>query len=156
MNLLNLLAQTSLMEKWSVVRCPACRNCHGTRSRARQCPHCGQSLASDTPIVATADSAAQLRIEVALANTPEEIRDELRKKLEATQEPLVSINSTSPRRLYALIVEHVGKDGVMHRSDVEDVLAKVESEMDADDLLDQLEINGTIIRRQDGTWQLLE
>tara|TARA_B100001175_G_scaffold249537_1_gene216597 strand:+ start:327 stop:620 length:294 start_codon:yes stop_codon:yes gene_type:complete len=97
-----------------------------------------------------------LRIEVALANTPEEIRDELRKKLEATQEPLVSINSTSPRRLYALIVEHVGEDGVMHRSDVENVLAKVESEMDADDLLDQLEINGIIIRRQDGTWQLLE
>tara|TARA_X000001036_G_scaffold435583_1_gene477063 strand:+ start:945 stop:1379 length:435 start_codon:yes stop_codon:yes gene_type:complete len=144
------------MEKWSVVRCPACRNCHGTRTHARHCPHCGQSLSSDTPIVATADSAAQLRIEVALANTPEEIRDELRKKLEATQEPLVSINSTSPRRLYALIVEHVGKDGVMHRSDVESVLAKVESEMDADDLLDQLEINGTIIRRQDGTWQLLE
>ena len=144
------------MEKWSVVRCPACRNCHGTRTHARYCPHCGQSLASDTPIVATADSAAQLRIEVALANTPEEIRDELRKRLEATQEPLVSINSTSPRRLYALIVEHVGKDGVMDRSDVENVLAKVESEMDADDLLDQLEINGTIIRRQDGTWQLLE
>ena len=58
--------------------------------------------------------------------------------------------------MYALIVEHVGKDGVMHRSDVENVLAKVESEMNADDLLDQLEINGTIIRRQDGTWQLLE
>lgn len=144
------------MEKWSVVRCPACRNCHGTRARARQCPHCGQSLSSDTPVVATADSASQLRIEVALANTPEEIRDELRKKLEATQEPLVSINSTSPRRLYALVVEHVGEDGVLHRSDVEDVLAKVESEMDVDDLLDQLEFNGIIIRRQDGTWQLLE
>ena len=144
------------MEKWSVVRCPACRNCHGTRARARQCPHCGQSLSSDTPVVATADSAAQLRIVVALANTPEEIRDELRKKLEATQEPLVSINSTSPRRLYALEVEHVGEDGVLHRSDVEDVLAKVESEMDVDDLLDQLEFNGIIIRRQDGTWQLLE
>jgi len=144
------------MEKWSVVRCPACRNCHGTRARARQCPHCGQSLSSDTPVVATADSAAQLRIEVALANTPEEIRDELRKRLEATQEPLVSINSTSPRRLYALVVEHVGEDGVLHRSDVEDVLAKVDSEMDVDDLLDQLEFNGIIIRRQDGTWQLLE
>lgn len=144
------------MEKWSVVRCPACRNCHGTRARARQCPHCGQSLSSDTPVVATADSAAQLRIEVALANTPEEIRDELRKKLEATQEPLVSINSTSPRRLYALVVEHVGEDGVLHRSDVENVLAKVDSEMDVDDLLDQLEFNGIIIRRQDGTWQLLE
>ena len=144
------------MEKWSVVRCPACKNCHGTRTRARQCPHCGQTLASTTPVVATANSAAQLRIEVALANTPKEIRDELRIKLEASQEPLVAINSTSPRRLYALIVDQAGEGGTIRRKDVEDILNKVESDMDADDLLDQLEINGTIIRRQDGTWQLLE
>ena len=138
------------------MRCPACRNCHGTRTRPRQCPHCGQTLASSTPILATANSAAQLRIEVALANTPEEIRDELRKKLEASEEPLVAINSTSPRRMYALIVEKAGQSGIIRRIDAEEVLLKVESEMDADDLLDQLEINGTIIRRQDGTWQLLE
>ena len=144
------------MEKWSVVRCPACKNCHGTRTRARQCPHCGQTLSSTTPVVATADSAAQLRIEVALANTPKEIRDELRIKLEASQEPLVAINSTSPRRLYALIVDQAAEGGTIRRKDIEDVLNKVESDMDADDLLDQLEINGTIIRRQDGTWQLLE
>ena len=93
---------------------------------------------------------------MALANTPEEIRDELRKKLEATEEPLVAINSTSPRHLYALIVKRAGESGIIHRNDVEDVLLKVESKMDADDLLDQLEINGTIIRRQDGTWQRLE
>ena len=144
------------MEKWSVVRCPACKNCHGTRTRARQCPHCGQTLASTTPVVATAYSAAQLRIEVALANTPKEIRDELRIKLEASQEPLVAINSTSPRRLYALMVDQAGEAGIIRRRDVEDVLNKVDSDLDADDLLDQLEINGTIIRRQDGTWQLLE
>ncbi|MBT5281951.1 MAG: hypothetical protein HOJ55_08260 [Euryarchaeota archaeon] len=144
------------MEKWSVVRCPACKNCHGTRTRARQCPHCGQTLASTTPVVATADSAAQLRIEVALANTPKEIRDELRIKLEASQEPLVAINSTSPRRLYALMVDQAGEAGIIRRRDVEDVLNKVDTDLDADDLLDQLEINGTIIRRQDGTWQLLE
>ena len=144
------------MEKWSVVRCPACKNCHGTRTRARQCPHCGQTLASTTPVVAPADSAAQLRIEVALANTPKEIRDELRIKLEASQEPLVAINSTSPRRLYALMVDQAGEAGIIRRRDVEDVLNKVDSDLDADDLLDQLEINGTIIRRQDGTWQLLE
>jgi hypothetical protein len=97
-----------------------------------------------------------LRIEVALANTPKEIRDELRIKLEASQEPLVAINSTSPRRLYALMVDQAGEAGIIRRRDVEDVLNKVDSDMDADDLLDQLEINGTIIRRQDGTWQLLE
>ena len=93
---------------------------------------------------------------MALANTPEEIRDELRRKLEAMEEPLAAINSTSPRHLYTLVVEKAGQSGVIRRKDVEEILLKVESDMDADDLLDQLEINGTIIRRQDGTWQLLE
>ena len=88
---------------WSVVRCPACRNCHGTRGKPRQCPHCGQSIPATTPVIATAESSAQLRIEVALANTPEELRDELRLKLESSDEPLIASSSTSPRALYKAI-----------------------------------------------------
>jgi hypothetical protein len=54
------------------------------------------------------------------------------------------------------MVDQAGEAGIIRRRDVEDVLNKVDTDLDADDLLDQLEINGTIIRRQDGTWQLLE
>ena len=97
MNLHNLLTESdSMAGTWSVVQCPACRNCHGTRGQPRQCPHCGQSLPSTTPILATAETSAQLRIEVALANTPEELRDELRKKLEQMDEPLIASSSSSP------------------------------------------------------------
>ena len=100
MNLHNPLPESCPMAgTWSVVRCPACRNCHGTRGQPRQCPHCGQSLPATTPIIATADSSAQLRIEVALANTPEELRDELRKKLEQMDEPLIASSSSSPRSI---------------------------------------------------------
>ena len=141
---------------WSVVRCPACRNCHGTRSQPRQCPHCGQSLPSTTPIVATAENSAQLRIEVALANTPEELRDELRKKLESMDEPLIASSSSSPRAIFNAIKKKVGDDMLLHRTAVQSVLDDLDSEMLADDLLEKMELDGTLVRQGDGTWLLLE
>ena len=141
---------------WSVVRCPACRNCHGTRSQPRQCPHCGQSLTSTAPIVATAETSAQLRIEVALANTPEELRDELRKKLESMDEPLIASSSSSPRAIFNAIKKKVGDDMLLHRTTVQSVLDDLDSEMLADDLLEKMELAGTLVRQGDGTWLLLE
>jgi len=141
---------------WSVVRCPACRNCHGTRGKPRQCPHCGQSIPATTPVIATAESSAQLRIEVALANTPEELRDELRLKLESSDEPLIASSSTSPRALYKAIQKKVGDDMILHRSDVEKVLHDLDSQQLPDDVLEKMELDGTLLRQQNGTWLLLE
>lgn len=141
---------------WSVVRCPACRNCHGTRGQPRQCPHCGQSLPSTTPIVATAETSAQLRIEVALANTPEELRDELRKKLESLDEPLIASSSSSPRAIFTAIKKKVGDDMILHRNTVQSVLEDLDSELLIDDLLEKMELDGTLVRQRDGTWLLLE
>ena len=141
---------------WSVVRCPACRNCHGTRGKPRQCPHCGQSIPSTTPVIATAESSAQLRIEVALANTPEELRDELRLKLESSDEPLIASSSTSPRALYKAIQKTVGDDMILHRSEVEKVLQDLDSQQSPDDVLEKMELDGTLLRQQNGTWLLLE
>ena len=141
---------------WSVVRCPACRNCHGTRGKPRQCPHCGQSIPATTPVIATAESSAQLRIEVALANTPEELRDELRLKLESSDEPLIASSSTSPRALYKAIQTTVGDDMILHRSDVEKVLQDLDSQQSPDDVLEKMELDGILLRQQNGTWLLLE
>ncbi|MED5291423.1 MAG: hypothetical protein VX778_04265 [Candidatus Thermoplasmatota archaeon] len=141
---------------WSVVRCPACRNCHGTRGQPRQCPHCGQSLPATTPIVATAETSAQLRIEVALANTPAELRDELRKKLESMDEPLIASTSSSPRAIFSAIKKKVGNDMILHRDVVQSVLEDLDSELLADDLLEKMELDGTLVRQRDGTWLLLE
>ena len=157
MNLHNPLAESTFMAgTWSVVRCPACRNCHGTRGQPRQCPHCGQSLPSTTPVVATAESSAQLRIEVALANTPEELRDELRLKLESSDEPLIASSSTSPRAVFKAIQNAVGDDMILQRCDVQKVLDDLDSEQSADALLEKMELDGTLVRQQNGTWLLLE
>lgn len=151
------MAESTVMAgTWSVVRCPACRNCHGTRGKPRQCPHCGQSLPATTPIVATAETSAQLRIEVALANTPEELRDALRVKLEQMDEPLIASASSSPRAIYSAIQKAVGTDMILRREDVQTILDGLDSDLLVDDLLEQMEMDGTLVRQRDGTWLLLE
>ena len=139
-----------------VVRCPACRNCHGTRGQPRQCPHCGQSLPSTTPVISTAETSAQLRIEVALANTPEDLRDELRKKLESMDEPLIASSSSSPRAIFKAVRKLVGDDMLLRRSDVQTVLDNHDSDQSVEDLLEKMELDGTLVRQQDGIWLLLE
>ena len=109
-----------------------------------------------TPIIATADSSAQLRIEVALANTPEELRDELRKKLEQMDEPLIAPSSSSPRAIYSAIQKAVGEDMILHREDVQTILDKLDSDLLVDDRLEKMELDGTLVRQRDGTWLLLE
>ena len=110
----------------------------------------------NTPIIASADSSAQLRIEVALANTPEELRDELRKKLEQMDEPLIAPSSSSPRAIYSAIQKAVGEDMILHREDVQTILDKLDSDLLVDDLLEKMELDGTLVRQRDGTWLLLE
>ena len=141
---------------WSVVRCPACKNCHGTKGQPRQCPHCGQSLPTTTPVIATAESSSQLRIEVALANTPEELRDQLRKKLEAMDEPLVASSSSSPRAIFKAIRKVVGEDMILNRNDVQTVLEQHDSEQSVDNILEMMELDGSLVRQRNGTWLLLE
>ena len=151
------MTQLSFMAgTWSVIRCPACRNCHGTRGQPRQCPHCGQSLPSTTPIVAKAETSSQLRIEVALANTPEELREDLRKKLELLDQPLISSSSSSPRAIFKAIRKAVGEDMILHRQAVQDIMDKFESDQPVDDLMEKMELDGTLVRQGDGTWLLLE
>lgn len=141
---------------WSVVRCPACKNCHGTKGQPRQCPHCGQSLPTTTPVIATAESSSQLRIEVALANTPEELRDQLRKKLEAMDEPLIASSSSSPRAIFKAIRKVVGEDMILNRNDVQTVLEQHDSEQSVDNILEMMELDGSLVRQGNGTWLLLE
>lgn len=141
---------------WSVVRCPACKNCHGTKGQPRQCPHCGQSLPTTTPVIATAESSSQLRIEVALANTPEELRDQLRKKLEAMDEPLIASSSSSPRAIFKAIRKVVGEDMILNRNDVQTVLEQHDSEQSVDNILEMMELDGSLVRQRNGTWLLLE
>ena len=65
---------------WSIVRCPGCKKCRGTRGKAGKCNYCG-FVGEDVEVIGKAADSGQLQREVALANMPEELRDEMREKM---------------------------------------------------------------------------
>ena len=65
---------------WSIVRCPGCKKCRGIRGKAGKCNYCG-FVGEDAEVVGKAADSGQLQREVALANMPEELRDEMREKM---------------------------------------------------------------------------
>ena len=66
---------------YTVVRCPSCQRCWGVSGKTRKCPHCGTQVGDDVQVVSTADTAAELQREVAIANMPENLRKEMEQKL---------------------------------------------------------------------------
>ena len=50
----------------------------------------------------------------------------------------------------------VGDDMLLRRSDVQTVLDNHDSEQSVEDLLEKMELDGTLVRQRDGIWLLLE
>ena len=50
----------------------------------------------------------------------------------------------------------VGDDMLLRRGDVQTVLDNHDSDQSVEDLLEKMELDGTLVRQQDGIWLLLE
>ena len=141
---------------WNVVRCSACSTCHGHRKIGRFCPHCGQKLPADAEIVTSVATAAELRIEVALANTPEELRDMLRKRLEQNHTLFHQEETISFKGLPKLLLDATDENGVLTRKGLQPILEKNRNSMEVQDLIDMAESQGLLVRLNSDCWQLLE
>ncbi len=141
---------------WNVVRCSACSTCHGHRKVGRFCPHCGQKLPEDAEIVASVATAAELRIEVALANTPEELRDMLRNRLEQNHTLFHQEETISFTGLPKLLHDATDENGVLTVKSLQPVLDKNRNSLEVQDLIDMAESQGLLVRLNSDCWQLLE
>lgn len=141
---------------WNVVRCSACSTCHGHQKIGRFCPHCGQKLPADAEIVTSVATAAELRIEVALANTPEELRDMLRKRLEQNHTLFHQEETISFKGLPKLLLDATDENGVLTMKSLQPVLEKNRNSMEVQDLIDMAESQGLLVRLNSDCWQLLE
>ena len=143
-------------KKWLVIRCPACNMCFGHRSLSGRCPHCGQRVTDSAEVLCTANSSSQLRIEVALANTPEDLRGALREKLSKNELLFDQQDTPSPNVLIEMIRRRSDETHSVGRITVNSVLAEYHAEMEADGLMERAEQEGLVRRIADGRWQFLE
>lgn len=141
---------------YNIIRCPACSTCHGRRGLSASCPHCGQRLGEHGILVKTVRSAEALRIEVALQNTPEELRDALRSRM-VNNDHLANFNDEVPSRTMGNWVQQsVNEEGLITVRSVQRTLHKNHSDLDANDVLEQAEVQGMLVRMAEGRWMLLE
>lgn len=141
---------------FNVIRCPACMTCHGRRGVSASCPHCGQRLGEHGIVIKSVNSAEVLRIEVALANTPEELRETLRKRM-VSKTPLTDFHDEVPSRTMGKWVQDSKNDeGFITVQSVRTILHKNHSNLDANEVIEQAEVQGMLVRVDEARWMLLE
>ena len=136
---------------YTVVRCPSCQRCWGVSGKTRKCPHCGTQVGDDVQVVSTADTAAELQREVAIANMPESLRDEMRERLPKA----IEINENpSASQLFACI-RTAAIDDIVGIDRLAGALRGKGITVDAEDVAEEAVSQGLLIRRDDGTYLLL-
>ena len=141
---------------FNVIRCPACMTCHGRRGVSASCPHCGQRLGEHGIVIKSVNSAEALRLEVALANTPEELRETLRKRM-VSKTLLTDFHDEVPSRTMGKWVQDSKNDeGFITVHSVRTILHKNHSNLDANEVIEQAEVQGMLVRVDEARWMLLE
>lgn len=145
----------SAEQRWLVVRCSACQRCSGQRRQGGRCPHCGMALSSSCEVVKECHSSADLHMEVALANTPEELRDELRQRMTA----LPKSDSAQPVSLRAILTELRNlseDDGSLGLEVVRLHLKKRAMDASPEAFMEQAELEGLVLRLATDRWMFFE
>lgn len=142
-------------KQWIVVRCRACRICHGSNGHYKKCPHCGNVIGENAELVSTVNSEIELRMEVAIANTPIELRDTLRDKLQS-KKPLFQ-NSDPPAFTMAKWVhQSADENGEVTIHSVTATINSQNTDIEAEDLISMAETQGLLLRIGENRWTLLE
>ena len=142
-------------KQWIVVRCRACRICHGSNGKYKKCPHCGNAIGESAEIVSTVNSETELRMEVAIANTPVELRNTLRGKLQS-KKSLIQ-NSDPPAFTMAKWVhQSADENGEVTIHSVTATINSQNTDIDAEDLISMAETQGILLRIGENRWTLLE
>ena len=140
---------------WLVLRCSACKQCSGHRHQKGRCPHCGQALGRESELVRTALNASELHVEVAMANTPESLREDLRARMAKGGMPS---GQAVPSRSSLLQRLRSGADegGAITAQTVGRILHEMNVEEHVDSVMEQAELEGLVIRAGNGRWTFLE
>ena len=141
---------------WMVIRCPHCGYCSGHRQGKGRCPLCGMSFPRDVEVVVTVSHADALQREVALANTPESLRKELRKHMERDLKKTNTANETSPTAIFQALREAANAEGELTSTAVMGVLQRLGTEQSVDEVMTRAETEGLVLRLARGCWMLLE
>ena len=97
-----------------------------------------------------------LHLEVALANTPAELQDELRTRLLSSASFNDEPQEISPRALLRELRSLASEEGQISIIQVQSLLNKRDVDIPADALMEQAEVEGVVVRLGEGRWMFFE
>ena len=137
---------------YTVVRCSNCERCWGIMGKTRKCPQCGTAAGDDIQIVSIAENASELQREVALANMPESLREEMRDKLPKA----IEINENPSATLLFECIRIAAIDDIVELDRLAGALRGKGITIAAEDVAEEAISQGLLIRRNDDTYLLLQ
>lgn len=120
--------------------------------KTRKCPHCGTAVGDDIQIVSIAENASELQREVALANMPESLREEMRDKLPKA----IEINENPSATLLFECIRIAAIDDIVELDRLAGALRGKGITIAAEDVAEEAISQGLLIRRNDDTYLLLQ
>jgi len=137
---------------WSIVRCPGCKKCRGIRNKVGKCSYCG-FVGDDVEVVGKAVDSSQLQREVALANMPAELRDELRKKMR----PEMIVEEEADAGLFLAPLRLAADEkGVVSHEKLAIELQRKGIPISIEDLLEEAVHQGLLLRASQDRYVLLD
>lgn len=136
---------------YTVVRCPSCNRCWGVMGKTRKCPHCGIQVGDNVQIVSVVDNASELQREVAIANMPENLREEMRDRLPRAIE--VNENPTASQLFACIRIAAI--DDIVELERLSGALRGKGISINAEDVAEEAVSQGLLIRRDDESYLLL-
>jgi hypothetical protein len=137
---------------YTVVRCSDCERCWGIQGKASICPHCGSKSADKIQIVSVADNASDLQREVAIANLPEGLRDEMREKMPKA----VIINEDPSASLLFSCIKIAALEDIVELDRLAGALRGKGIAIDAEDVAEEAVSQGLLLHQDDGTYLILQ
>ncbi|RJU96048.1 MAG: hypothetical protein DWC03_00175 [Candidatus Poseidoniales archaeon] len=113
-------------------------------------------MKKDAEVVKECMTSAMLHLEVAIANTPPELRDELRSRLLRSASFKEEPQEISPRALLRELRSLATEDARISQMEVQSLLDKREVEIPADAFMEQAEVEGVVVRVAEGCWMFFE
>ena len=119
--------------------------------KTRKCPHCGIQAGDNVQIVSVVDNASELQREVAIANMPENLREEMRDRLPRAIE--VNENPTASQLFACIRIAAV--DEIVELERLSGALRGKGISINAEDVAEEAVSQGLLIRRDDESYHLL-
>ena len=120
--------------------------------KTRKCPHCGFPADDKLQVVSVAENASDLQREVAIANMPENLRDEMRQKLPKA----IEVNDNPSANLLFECIRIAAIEGIVFLDRLAGALRGKGVTISAEDVAEEAVGQGLMIHRDDNSYLLLQ